>query len=110
MGRGLYGNSAKMDLTEMVYEHVDWIYLAWDKCPLAGSREHDHQPLDCIRIKRGIHWQWLCHCGKLASPPGKSDLTLQLSHIAFRQRGYSNRMALREYKFLTKFCKNQSTD
>lgn len=60
LGRGMYGNSAKMDLTEMVYEHVDWIYLAWDKCPLAGSREHVHQPLHCICIKRGTYWQCLC--------------------------------------------------
>jgi hypothetical protein len=25
---GIDGNSAKMDPTEMVYEHVDWMYLA----------------------------------------------------------------------------------
>ena len=45
---GTDGNSAKMDLTEIVHEHVDWMNLANDKCPPAGSREHDYQPLDCI--------------------------------------------------------------
>jgi hypothetical protein len=49
------GNNTKMDLTGMVYKHVDWIYLAWDKCPLAGSWKHDYQPSDYIR--RGIYWQ-----------------------------------------------------
>jgi len=73
--------------------------ISGTQSPASGLRMYKAMTLLAVFVTVGN-----CRCRAGLLLPGDSDLTLQLIHMAFRQRGCSIGMAFREYKFHTKFC------
>jgi hypothetical protein len=42
-------DNIKMNLREIGWDDMDWIYLAQDRDQLAGSYEHGNEPSMCIK-------------------------------------------------------------